>query len=289
VKTGAVIQIRPQAGRPGAETRRALSAGIDRLVLSALLLAVVAGCNLQKTMLYYPDKALPSREQMAADGIRFWPSDPPGYRGFIAAGNAGARGTVVVFHGNAGNAADRSYYVHVLAPLGYRVILAEYPSYGARSGGLGEGSFVRDGRETVRLAAEQFGRPLFLLGESLGSAVAAGIAKDSPVDGIILITPWDTLLSVAKEKFPWLPVRLFLSDTYDSIANLRSFPARIAVVGAERDEVIPIEHARVLYESLPGEKRMWTISGAGHNDWIGRVDGPWWREVTDYVSKGGRP
>jgi uncharacterized protein len=267
-----------------------VSVGISRIVLSVLLASLV-GCSLQNNMLYYPDTTLPSPEQMAASRIGFWPSGPPGYRGFIATGTApGSRGTVVVFHGNAGNAADRAYYANALAPLGYRVILAEYPAYGARTGGLGEESFVRDGRETVRLAEAQFGRPLFLLGESLGCAVAAAIAKDSQVaiDGIILITPWDTLLSVAKQKFPLLPVRLFLSDTYDSVSNLRSFPARVAVVAAERDEVIPASHARTLYESLLGEKRFWTIAGAGHNDWLGRVDQTWWQEITSYVSKGGR-
>ncbi len=260
-------------------------------VLPVLLLAVLAGCNVQKNMLYYPDTTLPSREQLAASRIRFWPAEAPAYRGFISAGpQEAAKGTIVVFHGNAGNAAHRSYYVDALTPLGYRVILAEYPAYGARTGELGEQSFVRDGRETVRLAEKQFGHPLFLLGESLGSGVAAALAKeaDAGIDGIILITPWDTLLSVARGKFPLLPVRLFLSDTYDSIANLKAFPARIAVIGAEQDQVIPVGHARALYDSLPGPKRMWVIPGAGHNDWLDRIDRQWWREITDYVAGHGQ-
>jgi pimeloyl-ACP methyl ester carboxylesterase len=258
-------------------------------VLLAILLAGLAGCDLQKNMLYHPDTTLPSREQLAAGRIEFWPSGPPGYRGFLATlPPSVVRGTVVVFHGNAGNAAHRSYYIDALAPLGYRVILAEYPGYGARPGKLEEPSFVRDGGETLRLAAEQFGRPVFVLGESLGCGVATAVAKEHPsgIDGIILITPWDTLLAVAREKFPWLPVRWFLSDSYDSIANLKSFPDRIAVVGAEGDAVIPVGHARALYESLPGEKKMWTFRGAGHNDWLSRVGESWWREIMEYVDKG---
>ena len=79
-----------------------------------------------------------------------------------------ARGTIIVFHGNAGSALDRSYYVHALGRLGYRVILAEYPGYGSRSGKPGENQFTADAVETVGRAAKQFGHPLFLLGESLG-------------------------------------------------------------------------------------------------------------------------
>jgi len=198
------------------------------------------------------------------------------------------KGTIVVFHGNAGAAADRVYYAEALAPLGYRVILAEYPGYGGRKGKPGETIFVNDAKETARLAFEQFGKPVFLLGESLGCGVAAAAAGDSAVqiDGLILMAPWDTLLSVAKEKFPWLPVRLFLNDKYDSIGNLKHFRGRIAIAGAERDDVIPIHHADALYQSLSGEKKMWIIKTAGHNDWFDLVGPSWWKDVMDYVGGG---
>jgi hypothetical protein len=196
---------------------------------------------------------------------------------------------VVVFHGNAGTAADRAYYVKALSSIGYRVILAEYPGYGQRGGQLGEKSFVDDAQATIRLIFEKYGEPLFLLGESLGCGVAAGAAKDPSlrIDGILLITPWDTLLAVAKSMFPWFPVGLIMTDKYDSIENLKSFQGRIAVVGAERDDILPIRHAHALYQSLTGKKKMWTLKGAGHNDWPMGVDVSKWREFMDFVRGGG--
>lgn len=251
-----------------------------------LIIAAFAGCNLQKNMLYYPDSHIPSREELAAEGIQYWPSAAAGYRGF--AGTVPitqGKGTILVFHGNAGTASDRTYYVQSLASLGYRVILAEYPGYGGRDGEPGETVFVNDAKETLRIASEQYGNPLYLLGESLGSGVTAAVANDAPaVEGLILITPWDTLLSVAQKKFPWLPVRLFLRDKYDTIGNLKGFQGRIAIIGAERDEIIPIGHALALYESLPGNKKMWTIKGAGHNDWPDRTDASLWKEITDFIA-----
>jgi pimeloyl-ACP methyl ester carboxylesterase len=139
----------------------------------------------------------------------------------------------------------------------------------------------------VRLAFAKYGEPLFLLGESLGCGVAAAIARETSVkiDGIVLITPWDTLASVAQSAFPLLPVRYFLKDKYDNINNLRSFKRRIAVVGAGRDEIVPIVHAKKLYDSLPGTaKRMWTIQGAGHNDWPMVTNVLWWKEIMGFVS-----
>lgn len=256
-----------------------------RLITIGALLALT-GCNMQNRLLYYPGFYLPSAAELASLNLRFWPSGPKGYRGFTGASEIrDSKGTVIVFHGNAGTAADREYYVAALGPLGYRVILAEYPGYGKRDGELGERSFVADARETLRLAAEQHGEPVFLLGESLGCGVAAGLAGDKSlkIAGLIIITPWDTLAAVAGSHFPWLPVRLFLTDRYDNIENLKSFPRRIAVVGAERDDIVPVRHAEALYKSLPGEKRMWVIRGAGHNDWLMRIGPSEWREWMDYL------
>jgi pimeloyl-ACP methyl ester carboxylesterase len=248
--------------------------------------AIFSACNIQNSLLYFPDASVPSEETLRMYSLDYWPARND-YRGFIGTNISGhPNGTVVVFHGNAATAADRAYYVAALAPLGYRVILAEYPAYGRRKGTLGETAFVQDGRETLRLAVEQFGPPVFLIGESLGAGVAAAIIKDSPgpINGILLITPWDTLAAIAHEKFPWLPVRLLLTDSYDTIGNLHSYSGRVAVVGAERDEIIPIHHAQALYDALPGPaKRMWTVRGAGHNNWVAVVNPSWWTEVMDFV------
>lgn len=258
---------------------------IKHLVLIAFLLSL-SGCDLQNDMLYYPSSYVPGQSELAVRHIQFWPHGPDGYRGFVSTVRiSNVKGTIIVFHGNAGTAADRDYYMNDLPALGYRVILAEYPGYGARKGKLGEASFVNDAKETLRIAREQYGKPIYLLGESLGCAVAASLTKENPVqiDGMILFTPWDTLLAVAKEKFPWLPVKLFLHDKYDSNQNLKGYQGRIAFVGAERDDIIPIHHAQSLYESFPGQKRMWTIRGAGHNEWVDLVDRPKWKEITDFV------
>jgi len=259
----------------------------SRLIL-LLFVLTLTGCELQRNMLYYPDSYLPSQETLAANYMAFWPDGPGDYRGFVNTPQAGKnfKGTIVVFHGNAGTAADRTYYVTALVPLGYRVILTEYPGYGGRKGKPGEEVFRDDSKETVRRAFEKYGGPLFLLGESLGCGVAASVANDSPVriDGLILITPWDTLLSVAKEKFPWLPVGLFLRDKYDTVGNLKGYRGRIGVIGAEQDEIIPIRHAHALFASLQTDKKkIWTVPGARHNTWPDFVTPEWWQEVAVFM------
>jgi uncharacterized protein len=255
------------------------------LILSSIFFA---GCDMQQNMLYYPDLHLPSESELTAKGLRFWPAGPVGYRGYIPASEIrNIKGTIIVFHGNAGTAADRDYYLSALGAQGYRVILAEYPGYGRREGRLGEQPFVSDSRETLRVAAEAYPGPIYLLGESLGCGVVAGVARDASLEiaGILLITPWNTLLAVAKDHYPHLPVGWFMKDRYDNAENLKSFPGRIAVVGAERDEVVPVRHARELFALLPKDKKMWLIPGAGHNDWPLRMETSTWREIMDFLAK----
>jgi len=242
---------------------------------------------MQNRFLYFPSAEWSSAQMLEYENIKLWQATAADYQGLIAASDAPApSGTIVLFHGNGGTAADRGFYLGPFMKLGFRVILAEYPKYGGRPGKVGEKPFVAAGLETFRLAFEQYGEPLYLVGESLGCGVAAAIAKQTstPIAGIILITPWDTLASVAKSMFPFLPVKLVLTDKYDSIENLKSFKNKISVIGAERDEILPIKHAINLYNSLPeGRKRMWIIKGAGHNDWPMHTDASLFKEITDFV------
>ena len=128
------------------------------LIVGYLLLAGIIALN-QKRMLYFPDPTPPSVDSLRPTGgpaLAIWPAaSGPAFRGYVSADpteRPPTRGTVVVFHGNAGSARDRGYYLAALERRGYRTILAEYPGYGGRAGELGESSFVADGRETARRA-----------------------------------------------------------------------------------------------------------------------------------------
>jgi hypothetical protein len=259
-----------------------------KIILLFLVMAIfLGGCNMQNKFLYFPSAENPSARMLEYENMKLWQATAEDYQGLIAAKEVLApNGTIVLFHGNGGTAADRGFYLEPFMELGFRVILAEYPKYGGRPGRVGEKPFVAAGLETVRIAYEQYKEPLYLVGESLGCGVAAAVAKQAslPIAGIILITPWDKLASVAKSIFPFLPVQLVLTDKYDSIENLKSFKNKISVIGAERDEILPIKHAINLYNALPeGRKRIWIIKGAGHNDWPTHADASLFKEITDFV------
>ena len=106
--------------------------------------------------------------------------------------------------------------------------------------------------------------------------------------GCLLITPWDSLSSIAQHHYWYLPVRYFIRDSYDSIAYLRAFGGSVAVVLADQDSLIPSKHGKRLYESVSCRKRLWQLPEVGHNNWMQAVDGLWWHDVLDFIGEAGK-
>ena len=243
----------------------------------------------QHRLLYYPERLTEQKANAAFDFYKVtrWPERAgKDYRGVVkqtVPESVLTNGTVLVFHGNAGGAQEREFYAETFQKFGWRVVLAEYPGYAARPGKLGEASFREDGRETARLVRQSYPGKLIILGESLGSGVAAAVAADSGVraDAVVLATPWDTLESVAAHHYPWLPVRLFLRDRYDSVAYLKSYSGPVTILMAEDDEIMPAASTLALYERLPqaGRKRLVRVPYCGHNEWFWQVTDAQWQEI----------
>ena len=267
----------------------------------ALLVGVIF--VLQRCLIYHPDKERPTEAYLAKLGLRYWPqangfSQTNGFHGLVStSAPRSAMGTVIVFHGNAGSAWQRDYYVKALEPMGYRVILAEYPGYGGRDGEMTETHILADAVEAIAAARRDFGDPIYLIGESMGCGVAAAAASeadhpsqtDHPIDGLLLITPWDSLVAVAQSHYWYVPASLLVKDRYDSIAYLQGFDRPVAVAMAEKDKVIPNKHTEALYDALAAPKKMWRFKNAGHSDWPDQPSAPWWKEAMDFMATGHLP
>ncbi|MCC5023800.1 MAG: hypothetical protein J6386_13910 [Candidatus Synoicihabitans palmerolidicus] len=233
-----------------------------RFTVGALILiylVLVGGVAMaQRSLLYFPT------HQTITGPLREWME-----RGeLIGFGREVERPKEVwlMLHGNGGQAAQRGYMLnHVADDAAFYVL--EYPGYGRREG--------KPSRKTIEAAAVMAWRalralypgvPMRVIGESIGSGPASALAGEaSPPEKIVLWTPYDRLVDVAKEKFPWLPVGWILRDKWDNGAALQGYPGQIEIYAATQDEVIPNHHARTLHAKAPGS-RFIEIEG-GHNSW----------------------
>ncbi len=196
---------------------------------------------------------------------------------------------MVVFHGNAGSAFDRTQYAkgfgHLQQGATWQTYLFEYPGYDSRPGTPSEESIRAAAREAIEQLAAEDSRPIYLTGESLGAGVACALAGDLPqkISGIFLMTPFAALGEVASHHYPWLPVNLILRDRWNNTAALRDYHGPVAVLIAGQDEVVTTAQSEKLYGSYSGPKQRWFDTEATHNTVSNSTFLPWWQEVSDFL------
>jgi hypothetical protein len=185
---------------------------------------------------------------------------------------------------------DRIYFVRGFHSVAERyrwdVYLFEYPGYGARPGRPSERTIVDAAEQAARrLLAEEPERPLFLLGESLGSGVATQVASRMPdaVAGIVLVTPFTNIVDVGAFFAPRFLVQLLIRDRYDSETALTQYDGPVAFRLAGRDRVVPTSLGRELHEGYHGPRQLRVDESAGHNTVDYSRVNPWWREVTEFL------
>lgn len=144
-------------------------------------------------------------------------------------------------------------------------LLVDYRGYGSSGGSPSQKALVSDALLWHDYATKRSTR-LFVLGRSLGSGTAVPLAAERPVQGVILIAPFDSLVALGRRHYPFLPVRWMLKHPFDSVALAPSIAAPLLCVVAERDEIIPVVHSQRLYEAWGGAKRWVMLPGAGHNN-----------------------
>jgi pimeloyl-ACP methyl ester carboxylesterase len=234
-------------------------------------------------MMYFPSRQslsdLENRQKALPMQLWFAPSGE--YLGWKSGGTSNGLRALVV-HGNGGCAADRAHYAQGLTQAGMgEVYILEYPGYGARSGSPNQESLCAAASEALTLLAKD--KPIYVVGESLGTGVASFLAGTYPdkVAGALLMAPYNSMVDVAQSHMTLLPVWLMLKDRYPASTWLQPYHGPVAVVLAGADTVVPNRFGRRLYEGYSGPKKVWLIPGAEHGDAFERPL-VWWDELAQF-------
>lgn len=267
-----------------------------KLVFRLLALAAMAYVGLagvlfvaQRSMIYQPAHRTAAELTTLAAERQFRPwTNTTGLRigWWRPAAAPSSVGTVLITHGNAGTAVGREYLADPLQAVApWDVFIFEYPGYADRSGEPTETSLLAAATEGLELLTNRPG-PLFLVGESLGSGVAAYLAGrfGSRVNAVCLLVPFNNLAAASSAHYPWLPVRLLLRDRFPSDEHLANYHGRLAVIVGGADTVVPAELGRTLFRGFHGgPKRLWEFAGQEHWDAINQPETVW-REIVDFLS-----
>lgn len=180
---------------------------------------------------------------------------------------AAASNTLILgFGGNGWNAETAAAYLHGLFPEA-DVVAFHYRGYRPSGGSPSARALLEDAPLVHDHAAKKV-RPArtVAIGLSVGSGVAAGLVSRRPLDGLVLVTPFDSMSKVGAGQYPWLPVRWLFQHEFRAAEWLRDSQVPTAIIAAERDTLIPAARTDGLRRSVGRLVFDRTISGAGHND-----------------------
>jgi pimeloyl-ACP methyl ester carboxylesterase len=173
---------------------------------------------------------------------------------------------VLGFGGNAWNGQDVAQYLHELYPDEH-VIAFHYRGYKPSTGSPSSEALLADAPLIYDLAVEKLKpKTVVAVGFSIGSGVAASLATNRNLDGLILVTPFDSLKAVAQAMFPWIPIGPFFSHEIDAAAACEKIRTPVAIIAAEKDTIVPAERTEALRPHVPNLVFDRTIGRAGHND-----------------------
>lgn len=239
------------------------------LALIAWAIVVFLMLALESSFLYFPSRtldALPQGYGLAADEVRLTTVDGVRLHGWWLRGR-GER-VLVWYHGNAGNISHRlDNAKRLIDRLGLDILLVDYRGYGLSEGRPEEAGLYRDGLAMYDEAARRGFPPdrIVLFGRSLGAAVAVEVGLHRRSAAVILETPFRSVPAMAREHYPFIPAALIRSR-YDIEAKVANLSVPVLILHGDRDEIVPLAHARRIFDLARPPKRFYLIRGASHND-----------------------
>ena len=174
--------------------------------------------------------------------------------------------TIIYFGGNAESVIFNEQPFRKNFP-DHTFYLMNYRAYGGSSGNPSEQALFSDALALFDRVVKKH-ESVSAFGRSLGSGVASYLATQREIEALALITPYDSIASVAQKRIPFYPVKLLLNDHYNSAERAPSISARVLIVMAELDSVIPNWHSLELQRAFAHSNvvRLIKINGADHNN-----------------------
>jgi pimeloyl-ACP methyl ester carboxylesterase len=256
------------------------------LIVAAVVLGVPALAWLaQDRLIFFPQPVastahLPAAtaplEIVAADGIRL--------RGWMRRGTATPAPVVIYFGGNAEEVswalAERRW------PRAWTIVAINYRGYGASEGSPGEAALVADAGtifDALVARPDVDARRIVAFGRSLGTGVAVKLAAARPVAGVILASPFDSLVALGRTHYPLLPVSWLLRHRFDAAREAPRLHMPMLAIVAGDDAIIPAARSRALFEAWAGPKAWQVVASADHNSLA--VPEAFWAGVAAFLAQ----
>jgi len=225
----------------------------------------------QRSFIYMPTPATPAHDAAAVLEV-------PNARLRLSTREFDGPKALVYFGGNAEDVASTLPELATAFPD--RAIYAlHYRGYSGSSGQPAEAAMRNDARVLFDMVHERHS-DVMAVGRSLGSSLAIQVAAEGPVSRLVLIAPFESILTIASRVAPFLPMRLLLRDPWQSWRYAPRVTCPTLILAASHDEIVPMSDTTKLFEAFrSGVATLRVIDGTDHNS----VSGPeeFWKALVE--------
>jgi len=224
------------------------------LILFYILLIVIV-FFFQRNLLYHPsvDNYLKDNlgtEPAEIEKVKILTEDKIDLIGWFYNKDVKKFKTIVFFHGNAGSLKNRTYKLNHFKDLDVNFLIIAWRGFSGNKGKPNEKGLYEDARSAIRWLNMKGiqDKNIILYGESLGTAIAAEIAQNKKYAGVILESPFTSMVNMGKKYYPFFPVSFLLKDKFESYKKIDKISVPILIMHGKVDNIVPFYMGKKMYE-----------------------------------------
>ena len=240
------------------------------LVFFYILLVIVV-FFFQRNLLYHPSVDNYLKDQMVAEPteiekVKITTSDNIDLIGWFYNQEINKFKTILFFHGNAGSLKNRTYKLNHFKDLNVNFLIIAWRGFSGNKGKPNETGLYEDGESAIRWLKTKGidEKNIILYGESLGTSIAVEIAQNKNYAGIILESPFTSMLDMGQKYYPFFPVRFLLKDKFESYKKIANISMPLLIMHGKVDKIVPYEMGKRMYELANEPKFFYTQEYGDH-------------------------
>ena len=206
----------------------------------------------QRNLLYHPNENNYSGDKISVDikKVTILTSDNIELLGWYHEKNIKDFKTIIYFHGNAGSLENRIHKLNHFHEMNVNFLIIAWRGFSGNNGNPSEQGLYVDGKSAIDWLIKKGvdEKNLILYGESLGTGVATHLAQNRSFAGVILETPFTSMIDTAKKFYPYIPVSLLLKDKFENYKKIKNINSPILVMHGEVDQIVPFFMGKKIYE-----------------------------------------
>ena len=222
--------------------------GIIVVYISVLILLFI----FQRSLMYHPLENNYSGDKLnvEVEKVKILTSDNINLLGWFHKKDLKKFKTIIYFHGNAGNLENRIHKLNHFKDMDVNFLIIAWRGFSGNKGKPSEKGFYIDANSAISWLKnlDLLEKDIILYGESLGTGIATELAQTNNYAGLVLETPFTSMVKAAKNFYPYIPVSLLLKDKYDNQKKIKNIKIPVLVMHGEADQIVPFRMGKKIYE-----------------------------------------